>query len=277
MKSMKKVLLLLPFLLSASAGAKELLYTGQEFTIKVPAYDVTTIEVPCEVTSDAYPQEKLQLKEVKAKDKTIVYLLPKEDKATVSLSCVDKTYVFKIDPIDLRPKKKLECKDGKCQIVEVKPKADISSVNNHYVVVDPTVVKEEVGGKETAFSSKAEIIDAAAKLMSAMVTDRKPAGYVVRKKELSYYLTSDVSVSLVRFYKGLLYGQVLLLKNNSYFPVNFDVKSLDGNGNVLLYSPSMDENGVIHFAPKGKALLYVVQVRNKLKLPYVETVKEGRE
>jgi len=267
---MRKLLLLLPFLLSSSAFGKELLYTEKEFTIQVPAYDVTTIEVPCEVTSDAYPKEKLQLKEVKAKDKTIVYLLPKDQEATVSLSCVDRTYVFKLKPVNLQPKKKLECKNGKCQIVEEKPKVDLSLIDNHYVVVDPTVVREESGGRESSFSSKEQIVDAAVKLMSAMVTGRKPPGYVVRKKELSYYLTPDLSVSLVRFYKGLLYGQVVRIKNNSYFPVSFDVKSLDGNGNVLLYSPTMDKNGVIHFAPKGETLLYVVQVKNRLKLPYVE-------
>ena len=265
---MKKLVFLLSLVLLNSASAGELFYTGEEFTVKVPAYDVTTIEVPCEVTSNAYPREKLQLKEVKAKDKTIVYVLPKDREATVSLSCVDRTYVFKLKPVDLRPKKKLECRNGKCQIVEVKPEADISSVDNHYVVVDPTIVREETGGRESSFASKEQIVDAAVKLMSAMVTDRKPPGYVVRKKELSYYLTPDLSVSLVRFYKGLLYGQVVRIKNNSYFPVSFDVKSLDGNGNVLLYSPSMDKDGVIHFAPKSEALLYVVQVRNKLKLPY---------
>ena len=253
-----------------SDASQELLYTGKEFELTVPAYDVVTVEVPCEVTAKAYPKEKLQLKTVKAGDRTLVYLLPKEEKASLSLSCVDRTYTFKLNPIDTKSKKKLECKNGKCQIVEEKPKMDFSKLETHYIIVDPTIVKEETKKAEANFSSKEQIVDEAVKLMSAMVTDRKLLGYVVRRKSLNYYLTPDISVSLQKFYKGLLYGQVVELKNNSYFPVSFDIKKLDGTGNVLLYSPSMDKEGVIHFAPGGEAVLYVVQVRKGLKLPYVQ-------
>jgi len=257
---------------STSQAKQELLYTGDEFLLTVPAYDVVTVEVPCEVTSKAYPREKLQLKTVKASDKTIVYLLL-EDKASLSLSCRDRTYSFKLNPVDTRPKKKLLCKNGKCQIALEKPKIDFSKLETHFVVIDPTVVSEETKKADSSFSSKEQIVDEAVKLLSAMVEGKKAPGYVVRKKPLTYYLTADISVSLQRFYKGLLYGQVVKLKNNSYFPVSFDVKKLDGNGNVLLYSPSMDKEGVIHFAPGSEALLYVVQVRKGLKLPYVQAVE----
>ena len=266
------------FLLSSAEG-KELYYDGGEFTLKVPAYDITTVNVPCTVTSKAYPKEKLQLKSVKTGSGTTVYLLPKDEPAVVVLSCVDRSYVLKLFPVDLRPKKKLECKNGKCTIVEEKPKETLKDLDANYTIVDSGIVKEEEGGVESSFSSKEAIIDEAVKLMSAMVEEKKPGGYVVRKKPLTYYLTPDISVSLQKFYKGLLYGQVVLLRNESYFPVTFDVKSLDGNGNVLLYSPSMDKNGIIRFAPKGEALLYVVQVRKGLKLPFKEVAerKEGEE
>jgi len=270
---MKKLLLVLSLLQPAFAG--ELLYTGKEFNLTIPAYDVTTITVPCDVTSLSYPKEKLQFRKVKEGDRTIIYLLPKEEKSVVSLSCVDRTYVFKLNPVDTRPKKKLVCKEGKCQIVTAKPRVSFLELDTNYVVVDPTVVREETKKSRSSFSSKEELIDEAVRLMSAMVDDKKIPGYVVRKKKFSYMLTPDLKVSLVRFYKGHLLGQVVKLTNESYFPVSFSVKELDGNGNVLLYSPSMDKQGTIHFAPKGEAFLYVVQVRNSLKLPFVEE-KNGR-
>jgi len=265
------------FILSLPAVGKELLYTGKDFTLKVPAYNVATIELPCEVTATAYPKERLQLKLVKSEDRTVVYLLPTEEESTVALTCVDKTYTFKLRPVDLRPKKKLECKNGKCQIVEVKPEVDLSQLPTHYTVIDPSVVKEKSVNPTYQFSSKQEIIDEGARLLSAMVQDKKPTGYLVRKKKLIYRLTPDIKVELLKFYKGVLYGQVLELTNESYFPVEFSVPSLDGNGNVFLYSPSMDRDGVIHFSPKGKALLYVVSVKQRLKLPYKQVVAESNK
>jgi len=270
---MRKLLTVLAVVfVSSTASSKELLYAGKDFTLTVPAYDLVTVEVPCEVTSESHVKEKLDLKEVKTKDRTILYLLPKEE-TVFSVSCVDRTYTFKVNPVDTKPKKKLECKDGKCQIVEEKPKVDFSKLSVHYVVVDPSIVKEETVNPQSSFSDKSQIVDQAVRLLKAMVLDEKPAGYVVRKKELSYYLTPDLKVSLVKFYKGLLFGQVVKVKNESYFPVKFNVKSLDGNGNVLVYSPQMSDDGEIVFAPKSEALLYVVQVRKRLKLPFKQVAK----
>lgn len=260
---------LLILLLISNAYAGKLYYTGKDFQLNIPAESVSTIEVPCEVSATAYSKQKLQVKVVKLNGNTLVYLLPSNRKSVLSLSCLDRTYVFKLNPVNTRPEKKLVCKNGTCHIVEVKPKIPFKSLDVSYQIVDPQIVSEKVSNAESSFEDKKAVIDSAVKLISASVLNRKPAGYVVRKKKLSYMLTPDIKVDLVRFYKGLLYGQVVKLTNESVFAHNFSVKELDGNGNVLLYSPSMDKNGVIHFRPKQSILLYVVQVKNRLKLPFI--------
>ena len=273
---MRKLLAVLGVLLVGTpALSKELLYKGSEFTLRVPAKELVTIEVPCEVTSLAYPK-LIQVRDYKAPDKTIVYVLTGDRPAVLTTTCVDRSYTFKLFPVDLTPKKELECKNGKCEIKVIKPKVSLKEIDTHFVVYDPSVVQAQTGGKESSFASKEEIIDSAVKLMSAMIKDRKPQGYVVRRVNRSYYLTDNLKVNVLKFWKGRLYGQLVEVVNDSYFPTTLSVKSLDGNGNVLIYSPSMDRDGVIHFRPHGRAYLYVVSVKKQGRLPY-KVVNTGEE
>lgn len=270
---MRKLLIALGVLLVGTPSfSKELIYKGSEFTLKVPAKELVTIEVPCEVTSLAYPK-LIQVRDYKAPDKTIVYVLTGDRPAVLTTTCVDRSYTFKLFPVDLTPKKELECKNGKCEIKTIKPKVSLKEIDTHFVVYDPTVVQSPVGGKESSFESKEQIIDSAVKLLTAMVEDKKPNGYVVRRVSKSYYLTDNLKVGVLKFWKGRLYGQLVEVVNESYYPTTLSVKSLDGNGNVLIYSPSMDKNGTIYFRPKGRAYLYVVSVRKQWRLPY-KVVKE---